>query len=404
MTRRLVDLRSAPVTDPARGRHRHGSTARPCPALAYRLRSSSTSPLSRHALGGQLRAIRAEDGGRYRLEPTDLRRAADATTSCSWSVAEHPSIVTRAFEVFEADVMAPPPLTLRGANGVDSYEQPAPFDPAADEPTDAYLEGFAFWGLAYLDARPWRHYLPRLIDYAFRRPDDPAMVVEALVRSLRPPDRYTPRLAALSADQENVVRSFLEQIALGEGFPHVQADAERALDEWWLPNARSRPTAQEIAALRAAPVAHRVVVGDVYRLSVPETFTGSGARTIPQESRRAQTWGGYLCGDADTVVAVNVTPLDRRSLAESVRASMTLLGETGSPRRVVVPGSRHAERLDGMTQAGSPAEPQTLTMILAVTGGELVTLSIRSWPRDDIGREVDRILDSFEIGGPSTVP
>jgi hypothetical protein len=81
----------------------------------------------------------------------------------------------------------------------------------------------------------------------------------------------------------------------------------------------SRSPAQEIAALRAAPVAHRVVGGDVYRLSVPEIFTGSGARTIPQESRRVQTWGGYLCGDADTVVAVNVTPLDVRSLADSLQ-------------------------------------------------------------------------------------
>ena len=44
---------------------------------------------------------------------------------------------------------------------------------AHDQPTDAYLEGFAFWGLAYLDAQSWRHYLPRLIDYALRRPDDP---------------------------------------------------------------------------------------------------------------------------------------------------------------------------------------------------------------------------------------
>jgi hypothetical protein len=36
--------------------------------------------------------------------------------------------------------------------------------------------------------------VPRLIDCALRRPDDPAMAVEALIRSLRPPDRYPPRL------------------------------------------------------------------------------------------------------------------------------------------------------------------------------------------------------------------
>ena len=77
------------------------------------------------------------------------------------------SIVTRAFELFRSDATEPPPLTLRGANAVDSYDVPTPFDPAQDEPTDAYLEGFGFWGIGYLDARSWRHYLPRLIGYAF---------------------------------------------------------------------------------------------------------------------------------------------------------------------------------------------------------------------------------------------
>ena len=209
------------------------------------------------------------------------------------------SIVARAFEVFRADATAPPPLTLRGANAVDSYELPMPFDPVSDQATDAYLEGFAFWGIAYLDARSWRHYLPCLIDYAFRRADDPAMVVEALVRSLRPPDRYPPRLGTLSADQESVVRAFLEEVALGGAFPHVRAEAQQALEEWWLPDARSRPTAQEIALLRAAPVAHRIVVRDVYRRSVPETLAGSGTRSIPEESRRVET-GMAICAGTHT--------------------------------------------------------------------------------------------------------
>ena len=94
-------------------------------------------------------------------------------------------------------------LRYAAANAVAATAKPLPFDnPAEDEPTDAYLEAFAFWGLGYLDARSWRHYLPGLIDYAFRHPNDPAMVAEALVQSLRPPDRYPPRLAALNADQE----------------------------------------------------------------------------------------------------------------------------------------------------------------------------------------------------------
>ena len=49
--------------------------------------------------------------------------------------------ISRAFEVFHADVADQPPLTLRGANAVDSYSQPMPFDPAEDDPSDAYLEG-----------------------------------------------------------------------------------------------------------------------------------------------------------------------------------------------------------------------------------------------------------------------
>jgi len=308
-------------------------------------------------------------------------------------------IVRRASEAFRTDAAAPPPLTLRGGSAVDSYDQPIPFDPAEDEPTDAYLEKFAFWGLGYLDAVSWRHYLPRLIDYAFRCPTDPAMVIEALVRSLRPPDRYPPRLATLSADQEDVVRSFLEQAALGGAYPHVQEEAQQALEEWWLPNARSRPTPQEIAALRAAPVASRSVAGDVYRLSVPETFTSGGAHAIPQESRRVQAWAGYLCGDAHTIVAVNVTPLEKRPLAASVEARTTLFRDVPSRRSIVVPGSPRAERLDGVTDAGSPAEPQTLSLMFAVARDELVMLSIRSWPRDDVAREVERIAGSFEIIG-----
>jgi hypothetical protein len=282
---------------------------------------------------------------------------------------------------------------------VDSYSHPMPFDPAEDAPTDQYLEGWAFWGLAYLDAHSWRHYLPRLIDYAFRHPDDPAMVIEALVRSLRPPDRYPPRLASLGADQEHVVRSFLEHVALSDVFPHVQAEAQQALEEWWLPNARSRPTAQETAALRAVPVTYRVVCGDVYRLSVPETFTGSDVRSIPEESRRVQTWGGYLCGDAYTVVAVNVTPLKVRSLADAVRARPTLFRDGVAPRSIIVAGSPRAQRLEGLTHGDSPAEPQTLTMVFAIARDELTTLSIRSWPREDLGREVERIVQSFEILG-----
>jgi predicted RNA binding protein YcfA (HicA-like mRNA interferase family) len=195
-------------------------------------------------------------------------------------------IVRRAFRAFRADAEAEPPLTLRGGNAVDGYDEADPFDPARDEPTDAYIEGFAFWRLGYLDAQSWRHYLPRLIDYAFRRPDDPAMVVEALIRSLRPPDRYPPRLATLTAEQEAVVMTFLETLALGDDSGHVQADAQQALEEWWLPGARHRPRPEDVAALRTAPVTYRVVERPGYRLTLPAAFASSGARHIPEERRR----------------------------------------------------------------------------------------------------------------------
>ncbi len=307
------------------------------------------------------------------------------------------AIVRRAFDVFRADAETPPPLTLRGGNAVDGYDQPMAFDVAEDEPTDAYLEGFAFWGLVYLDAQSWRHYLPRLIDYASRHPDDPAMAAEALVRSMRPPDRYPPRLATLTGEQEDLVRSFLEHIAFGDGLPHLQGEAQQALEEWWLPNPRSRPSDDEIAAARAVPTAYRAVEDGVYRLLVPDTFTASGPRAIPEESRRVQTWGGLLCGDAPTVVAVNVTPLGGQTAADAVRARGALFRDHLAPRFVSVHGSASAARVDGLTHGHSPAEPQTLTMVCAVAGDELVTLSVRSWPRDDLAREIERVLDSFEI-------
>lgn len=306
-------------------------------------------------------------------------------------------ISRRAFDVFFRDAAGPPPLPLRGGNDVDGYRYPEPFDPAQDEPTDTYLEQFTYWGLIYLDAQSWRHYVPRLIEYALQHQDDPAMVVEALVRSLRPPDRYPSRLATLTQEQEDVVRSFLELIALGDHIPHLRDVAQQALEEWWLPTPRSRPTAEEVAAMRAAPVNYRSVGTDVCRLTVPDTLSGSGMRHIPEESRRVETWGGYLCGDAHTVVAVNVTPLAVRSLADSVHDRATLYRDVPVSRPIRVNGSAEAMRLDGVARGNSPAEPQPLTMVFAVAGSELVTLSIRSWSRDDVQPEVERIIDSLEI-------
>ena len=306
-------------------------------------------------------------------------------------------IIERAFDVFSEDMASPPPLTLRGGNQIDGYNFAEPFDADRDRETDEYLEGFSYWGLIYLDARSWRHYLPRLIDYAFRKPDDPAMVIEALVRSLRPPDRYPPRLATLTREQEATIRDFLEQLALTDGWPHVRDDAQQALEEWWLPNPHSRPTSHDLHAARAAPTTYREVRRTMYQLAVPDTLVSAGERDIPSESRRVETWGGYLCGDAHAIVAVNVTPIAVRSLEESVRARQALFREPVAAREIEVRGTRRARRLDGLSHGDSPAEPKALTIVFAEASSDLVTLRLHTWPRDDLKVVVDRIVTSFEI-------
>jgi hypothetical protein len=97
------------------------------------------------------------------------------------------------------------------------------------------------------------------------------------------------------------------------------------------------------------------------------------------------------------MVAVNVTPLEFRSLTESVRARSTLFRDSVSARPVPVRGCQHAQRMDGMTHGDSPAEPEALTLLFATAGLELVTLSIRTWTRDDVLREVERIIERFAI-------
>jgi hypothetical protein len=151
-------------------------------------------------------------------------------------------IVRRAYEAFRADYETQPPITLRGGNAIDSYEEPPPYDPAQDEPTDEYLGAYTYWGLIYLDAASWRHYLPQLIDYTFRHINSPTtMAPEGLLNSLRPPDREPPRLTTLTPEQEAVIVAFLEELAFNDETRAHQEDALLILEEWWLPNARYRP-------------------------------------------------------------------------------------------------------------------------------------------------------------------
>jgi len=151
-------------------------------------------------------------------------------------------LVRRALEAFRADLAAVPTTTLRSADAIDSYEERIPYDAALDEPTDAYLERYTFWGQVFLDPCSWRHYLPQWIDYARRHVTDrTTMVVEGFLASLRPPDREPPRLASLTREQEAAVVAFLQHAATSGDAVYDAAMARQVLDEWWVPNARYRP-------------------------------------------------------------------------------------------------------------------------------------------------------------------
>jgi hypothetical protein len=159
---------------------------------------------------------------------------------------ERSEISRRAGEVFHADAVAAPTMTLRGGYAEDSYDFAPPPDPVLDELTDTYLETYTFWGLAFLDPASWRHYLPHLINYTFRHMGDPKMAVEGLLHNLRPPDREPPRLASLTTEQEAVIVAFLEEVAFSEDSAN-RAFAIQVLEEWWIPDAlyrKRQPDAQ----------------------------------------------------------------------------------------------------------------------------------------------------------------
>ena len=151
------------------------------------------------------------------------------------------ALVTKAFAAFSHAVESQPSITLRGGNDLDNYEQPSAFDPALDA-TDDYLEQFA-WGVGYLDATSWRHYLPSLIDHSVRHMNKRSTAVDALLNSLRPPDREPPRLASVSEEQESVIIEFLEFMAFSPESAHQEL-ACQVLEEWWTPGALYRTPAR----------------------------------------------------------------------------------------------------------------------------------------------------------------
>ena len=297
---------------------------------------------------------------------------------------------------FAADRDAPPPLTLRGGAAVDAYDEAPPHDAALDAADDAYLERHAWFAMPYLDPWSWRHYLPRLIEYALHRPDDPAMAIEALVRSLRPPDRHPPRLATLDARQERCVVAFLEWLALDERagvHEGLADDARQALDEWWLPNARHRTASPEPPA---APTAWREAGDGPYRLELPAGMGGDGARHIAEERRAVEVWRGGLAADPAAVVHVNVEPLDGATLrARAERAAAHVRHARIVPADVA--GSSRAWRIEGEVHEYSPAEPQRIVLVVATAGGDAVTLGARWYPGAVADAAMERVVRSFRI-------
>jgi hypothetical protein len=310
-------------------------------------------------------------------------------------------IVRRAFEVFRADVDLPPPLTLRGGDRVDSYAIPEPYDAQLDAPTDEYIERFAFHALPFLDARSWRHYLPRLVDHAFRRPADPTGIVsQALIGSLRAPDREPPRLTTLTAAQETLVVAFLEEIARDPGREEDAEEARQALLEWWVPNARHRPTEAETAARREAPVSWHEVGQGMYRLSVPTTFSGTGVREVPSESRRVEMWTGYLRGDVPARVLVHFEALRGRTLgAMANQAVSRFVRADGKPTHVRLEHAKRACRVNGLSYGYSYSveELERVLVLLAIVGGELLTVRAAAWDYGRVDADLERIVASFRL-------
>src|SRR5262249_26519820 len=147
---------------------------------------------------------------------------------------------SRLREAFAADQAAVPSMTLRQADAIDSYAEPPPRDDS-DALTDNYLERYC-WGLNHLDPASWRHYLFAFADLAQRRLGTGSNAVDALINSLRPPDRDPPRLASLTPAQEAAIRELLELLAFSAGSAW-QAQACQALEEWWVEDALYRPKA-----------------------------------------------------------------------------------------------------------------------------------------------------------------
>jgi hypothetical protein len=147
-------------------------------------------------------------------------------------------LIYSAFGAFKAEKECVPSVSLRGGDALDDYKVPPPFDEKLDKENDGYFEKYV-WGIGYLDSMSWKHYLPGLIEYTVGHAAQGSEVGDALLNSLRPPDRIPPRLASLNEEQEGVIVALLDYLAFSEFSKH-QALACLLLEEWWAPGALFR--------------------------------------------------------------------------------------------------------------------------------------------------------------------
>jgi hypothetical protein len=147
----------------------------------------------------------------------------------------HTDLIADLFAAFSAEGTAFPPMTLRGGDALDLDKPAPPFDVLVDAISDEYLEAHP-WGTGWLDAPSWRHYLPFMMEYALRHITERSDVTDALLTSLRPPDRNPPRLGSLSKAQETTVLRFLDVMAHSAESASLDL-AALVLSEWWTPGA-----------------------------------------------------------------------------------------------------------------------------------------------------------------------
>ena len=129
-------------------------------------------------------------------------------------------------------------ISLRQGDQLDNHDIPsADPDSIRDDwrcVPESYLEQY-HWGVCHLDPESWRFYLPALLSYSVRHPQDGgSLVLVACLNTLRPPDREPPRFKILSEPQRRVVCRVLDYLAFDD-VSRVQRDACQVLEEYWIP-------------------------------------------------------------------------------------------------------------------------------------------------------------------------